>query len=58
VVASCGGGWEVGEVVGEFGREKGRGHIGERRENEENQVFSFHMNFMLLANVSSFDLLL
>jgi hypothetical protein len=56
-------GWEV---VGEFGRAKGWEHVGERGENEENfllnrlvdQVFSFLLNFMLLVDVSSFDLLL
>jgi hypothetical protein len=56
-------GWEM---VGEFGRAKRWEHVGERGENEKNfllnrlvdQVFSFLLNFMLLVDVSSFDLLL
>jgi hypothetical protein len=38
--------------------ERGGRSMWEGGENKENQVFSFQINFMLLADVSSFNLLL
>jgi hypothetical protein len=62
-VGGCGGAaWWWPVVVGVGGGrgiwERGGRSMRERGENKENRVFSFHMNFMVLADVSSFDLLL